>query len=331
MSVVTSRVEDMISTQPRARSVAGATDETSARAVLDLASSQQRAEDAAAARKLHAAALWADLHPPESIHQTATYTLAGTEHEEAIAGPGCPRVAESCIAELGSALGISTTSAKRLIGHALELRHRLPRLWASVHAGLVPAWRARQVAEATSHATPVLAPDSVAWIDAQITPYAAKVGPAQLDRLVTEAIARQHPTEPVDPDDPHPECPDTRHVTIDTDQVGYAGTTQVTAELDLADALDLNHSLRTAAAELKALGSTESLDARRATALGHLARRQLAFDLGAGAGRTTGTAQTPSLADRLPAARALDLHLHFKADLANGLEIDRFGRLDQGQ
>jgi len=96
----------------------------------------------------------------------------------------------------------------------------------------------------------------VAWIDAQITPYAAKVGPAQLDRLVTEAIARQHPTEPVDPDDPHPECPDTRHVTIDAGhdggQVGYAGTTQVTAELDLADALDLDHALREGAAELKA-------------------------------------------------------------------------------
>lgn len=244
----------MHTTQLPATSVADATDELSALEVLALARSQQRAEDAAAARKLEAAARWADLHPPESIHGAASYTLAGIEHEEAIAGPGCPAVAEFCIAELGTVLGISTTAAKRLIGHALELRHRLPRLWAAVHAGRVPAWRARLVAEATIHATPALTPASVAWIDAQITPYAAKVGPAQLDRLLTEAIARQHPTEPVDPDDPHPECPDTRHVTIDAGhdgygghggQVGYAGTTQVTAELDLADALDLDHALRT--------------------------------------------------------------------------------------
>jgi len=180
----------------------------------------------------------------------------------------------------------------------------------------------------------------VAWIDAQITPYAAKVGPAQLDRLLTEAIARQHPTEPVDPDDAHPECPDTRHVTIEAGhggQVGYAGTTQVTAELDLADALDLDHALRTGAAELKALGSVESLGARRAMALGQLARHQLALDLttGTSTGTSTGTGAGLKADADLPAARALELHLHFKASLGEGaeggLEIDRFGRLDEGQ
>lgn len=331
MSVVASRVENMISTHPGATSVAVATDQLSAREVLDLARSQQRAEDAAAARKLEAAALWADLHPPESRHAPASYTLCGIEHEEPIAGPGCPAVAEFCIAELGSVLGMSTTSAKRLIGHALELRHRLPRLWAAVHAGRVPAWRARLVAETTIHATPALTPASTAWIDSQITPYAAKVGPAQLDRLVTEAIARQHPTEPVDPDDPHPVCPDTRHVSIDADgQVGYAGTTVVTAELDLADALDLDHALRSGAAELKALGAVEALDARRAMALGHLARHQLALDL---AGESAN--DEPINDADLPPARALELHLHFRADLTHGaaadLVVDPFGRLDEGQ
>ena len=318
----------MQTTQHRAIPVADATDDLSAREVLDLARAQQRAEDAAAARKLEAAARWADLHPPASIHGAASYALAGIEHEEAIAGPGCPSVAEFCIAELGTVLGISTTAAKRLIGHSLELRHRLPRLWAAVHAGRVPAWRARLVAEATIHATPALTTTSAAWVDAQITPFAARVGPAQLDRLVAEAIARQHPTDPVDPDDPHPDCPDNRHVTIEADhdgQVGYAGTTQVTAELDLADALDLDHALRTGAAELKALGSQESLGARRAMALGHLARHQLALDLTT-ATRTGGTTDAD-----LPAARALELHLHFKAGLSSGLEIDPCGRLDEGQ
>ena len=49
------------------------------------------------------------------------------------------RVAEFCIAELGAVLGMSTASAKKLIGHALELRHRLPRLWAQVQSGAVRA------------------------------------------------------------------------------------------------------------------------------------------------------------------------------------------------
>ncbi len=104
-------------------------------------------ENTEAARQLDLAARWADLHPPESIHSAAAFTVPGTDHEEPLAGEGCPLVAEFCIAELGTVLGISSTSAKKLIGHALELRHRLPRLWSQVQSGHVPAWRARSVAE----------------------------------------------------------------------------------------------------------------------------------------------------------------------------------------
>ena len=320
----------MSSTHTVTEVAADASPALSAREVLDLARSQQRAEDDASARKLEAAALWADLHPAGSIHPIASWSLPGIEHEEAIAGPGCPEVAEFCIAELGTVLGISTTAAKRLIGHSLELRHRLPRLWAAVHAGRVPAWRARLVAEATIHTTPALTVESVAWVDAQITPYAAKVGPAQLERLVTEAIARQHPTEASDPDDPHPPCPDQRHVTVHAGQVGYGGTTQITAELDLADALDLDHALRAGAAELKSLGSAESLDARRSMALGHLARHQLALHLAA-VDSAALDRDTVSGEASLPAARALELHLHFNASQGDGLVIDTFGQLDEGQ
>src|SRR6476469_1877987 len=77
---------------------------------------QRQVENAAAARQLDLAARWADLHPPESIHAAAAFTVAGTDHEEPLAGEGCPLVAEFCVAELGTVLGISTTSAKKLIG-----------------------------------------------------------------------------------------------------------------------------------------------------------------------------------------------------------------------
>ena len=46
------------------------------------------------------------------------------------------------------------------------------------------------------------------------------------------------------------------------DDVHFAGTMRFEAELDIADALDLNHALTQQAAEQKALGSTESLDVR---------------------------------------------------------------------
>ena len=90
----------------------------------------------------------------------------------------------------GPSSGVSTTAAKKLVGHALELRHRLPRLWAQVHAGRVPAWRARAVAEATIHSTPALTVEAAGFVDAQVAAVAGRVGAAQLDRLVAETIKR---------------------------------------------------------------------------------------------------------------------------------------------
>ena len=146
-------------------------------ALLASIRSRKAAEDQAAADVLELAARWADLHPPESIHSAASFTVAGCEHEEPIAGPGTPLVAEFCIAELGTVLGITSVSAKKLIGHALELRHRLPRLWAQVHAGRVPAWRARAVAEVTIHSTPALTVEAARFVDTQVAAVAGRSRP----------------------------------------------------------------------------------------------------------------------------------------------------------
>src|SRR5688500_17024419 len=103
--------------------------------LLAAARAARRAADAEEARLLVVACGWADAHPPESIHDAASFSLPGLEHEEQIAGQRCPLVAEFCVAELGSVLGMSTVSAKHLIGQALELQHRLPRVWGLVQSG----------------------------------------------------------------------------------------------------------------------------------------------------------------------------------------------------
>ena len=59
----------------------------------------------------------------------------------------------------------------------------------------------------------------------------------------------------------------------------FDGTLAVHGELDIADAIELETAIQTVAAQLKELGSEESLDVRRSMAVGELARRQLAFDL----------------------------------------------------
>ena len=103
LSVVTTRIDRMIETL--AGPGKAEADALSPAGLLALARSRKAAEDRAAADLLVIVAQWADLHPPESIHSAAAFTVPGCEHEEPIAGEGCPLVAEFCIAELGTTLG----------------------------------------------------------------------------------------------------------------------------------------------------------------------------------------------------------------------------------
>jgi hypothetical protein len=325
----------------------GVADELSPADLLASIKASRDLEHAEAARQLILAAAWADLHPPESIHDAASFTVPGCEHEEPIAGEGAPLVAEFCAAELGTTLGISTTAAKKLIGHALELRHRLPRLWAQVHAEQVPAWRARAVADTTIHSSPALTAEAAGFVDSQVAAVAGRIGTAQLDRLVTETIKRYDlavadPTQ--DPEDGYLAV-DPRHVTVNTDDVHYAGTLRIEAEVDIADALDLDRAVTHHAATQKALGSQLPLDARRAKALGELARTQTALDLafqdsgvadGGFEARSARTSTTESsertVSDDLPAAREVVIHAHFDASLSGEQTVfGPTGRLENGQ
>ncbi|MBD3947485.1 HNH endonuclease signature motif containing protein [Nocardioides ganghwensis] len=252
-------------------------------------------------------------------------------------------MAEFCVAELGAVLGISTTAAKKLIGHALELRHRLPRLWGQVLAGQVPAWRARSVAETTIHSSPALTREAAGFVDSQVAAVAGRIGQAQLDRLLAETIRRYDlatadPT--ADPEDGYLAV-DPRHVTVDKDDVHYAGTLHLEADLDLADALDLDRAVAHHAAVQTALGSQLSLDARRAKALGELARQQTALDLHADRGglearsartSTTEGTEATDTADDLPAAREVVIHAHFDASMSGEQTVfGPTGRSENGQ
>ena len=119
-----------------------------ATAVLEYARAEKPAAHRAEANVLQAAVAWADQHPAESIHDAATW-LPGGEQATAIAGPGAPLVSEFCLAEFALAIGGSTDAGRALIGQAVELAYRLPKIWARVVAGDLPPWRARRIAEQT--------------------------------------------------------------------------------------------------------------------------------------------------------------------------------------
>ena len=305
--MVAGRIEHMI--EALAGPGAGEVEDLTARDLLALAARPQGSRGPRSSRpRWSLAARWADLHPPESIHSAATFTVPGCEHEEPIAGEGAPLVAEFCLAELGTVLGVSTTAAKKLVGHALELRHRLPRLWAQVHTGRVPAWRARLVAETTIHTTPALTREAAAFVDAQVAAVAGRIGAAQLDRLVAETIKRYDLADvdpAADPEDGYLHV-DPRHATIHDDDVHFAGTMRLEAELDIADALDLDRALAHGAATLKALGSDG--------VAGRPPRPPPSATSPAPRPRSTSPGRAPTASD-LPAAREVVLHAHFDASL----------------
>ena len=137
-------------------------------------------------------------------------------------------------------------------------------------------------------------------MDDQVAGFAHRIRPSAVDRLVEEAIVRFMPDEARRRRDA---AADGRHAHVHTHQVSFEGTVWVEAEVDLADALDLDTALSVGAARLADLGSAASLDVRRSEALGQMARHQLALDLDTSTETRT---ETPG--------REVVLHVHLSED-----------------
>ena len=138
-------------------------------------------------------------------------------------------------------------------------------------------------------------------MDAQVAPFAHRIRPSGVDRLVEEAIVRFMPDRGPDAAGRPPPRPARPRRT--TDQVSFAGTMWVEAELDLADALDLDTALSRRRRPARRPRLDESLDVRRSEALGDIARDQLALDLDAHRRRAP-TTHGPD------PAREVVLHVH---------------------
>jgi hypothetical protein len=212
--------------------------------------------------KLRLTIEWAVLNEVEPDGEYANHGYFG-DRPIPLAGQGAPLVSEFAATEYAATLGLSTDAGNSYLGRALELRYRLPRLWARVEAGRVPVWRAFRIADQTMP-LPVA---GAGHVDRHLAPVAHSCSWAQLDRLVEEALVR---FDPETAEQKRRDAAEQRHFDVNTDQVSYDGTVRVEGELDLADALDLNDAITTGAKQLAALGNTESLDVRRSIAAGDL-------------------------------------------------------------
>ncbi|WP_182526097.1 HNH endonuclease [Nocardioides dongkuii] len=274
--------------------------------VLSRVRAERQVEHQAAANLLTAAVAWAGIHSVDERDSYLAAVVPGTEGELMVAGPGAPLVAEFSVCEFAAAMGITTDAGACYLGEAVELAHRLRRVWTRVQSGDLPAWKARRIAQQTIS----LPMDGAAYVDRHVAPVAHKIGIAALDRLIEEARVR------FDPDEARERrlaAADGRHFDIDTHQVSYDGTIAVEGVLDLADAIDLDEAVKRGAAHLADLGSDLSLDVRRSMAAGDLARRQLALEL-----NVEGTEETSKKRSKRAMPRQVVLHTHLAAAAIGG-------------
>ncbi|CAN5400698.1 hypothetical protein BH10ACT10_BH10ACT10_12240 [soil metagenome] len=250
--------------------------------VLSALTEARRTADREEARILALAVTWVDLHPVtrttpavtiRARHGVTGAVLSETLVEVPLAGAGTPGIADYAVETLAAALGLSYASGLRLVSEAVELSFRLPALWALVQDGRLQAWKARQVANATTE----LSCAAVAFVDRHVAVVAARnttPTPGKLRELLHEAIHRCDPDQATGIEQA---ALDARGVWFD--HRASTATTDVTARLDTLDALDLESSVAGLAGLLGRLGDDRGLDLRQATALGLLAHPQRALDL----------------------------------------------------
>ncbi len=143
--------------------------------------------------KLRLAYQWCVQHPATARAGTATWGDAGLpglgDCDASLGGDGSPGVAPFVAEELGAAMGVSTQSAMSLMADALDLRHRLPRLWALVEDLAVAPWKTRRVA-ADTRSLPF---EGARWVDEQL---AARVDGFGLPDHRAAGRARRGPVRP---------------------------------------------------------------------------------------------------------------------------------------
>ncbi|MFY9916206.1 MAG: DUF222 domain-containing protein, partial [Nocardioidaceae bacterium] len=248
-------------------------------ATLSFVETARAAADRVEVDILQAAAHWADLHT--ELARPTSPLLPGSEQLVCFGGHGTPGVAEFAPAELGVVLATSSSAAERLVGDALDLRHRLPRLWARIMAGEVKPWIGRKTAEATRH----LSVDTVAVVDRRIARYAHSLSWGRIEAIIQACWLECDPEAAAEAD---AAAQGSLGVWVKDQQSSEAGTGEIFIRTEAPDALRFNASIGGLATGLSTLGDTRPVNVRRAAAVGILANPQHALNLFADIHAATG-------------------------------------------
>jgi hypothetical protein len=281
--------------------------------VLDAARDAVRARMRADADLLAAAADWALLHPVTEAEDAAGWTFG--EDLIPLAGEGAPLVAEFAPAELAAVLGWKAETVQDLMGDALELHSRLPRICRDVQALRLPVPCARFVAEQTRD----LSRHAARQVDKRLCG-GGKLTRRLIGRVIDEVRLHEDPDRAVAEEQ---NALAARRVEVRPGRT--PATVQIAADLDVPDGLAFDGALSRVAHRLGELGDPDGFDIRRARAVGILADPAAALALLDG--------HHPAATNPKPAGAAhLFLHLDLAAlaDLATrgvvgAVHEERFG------
>lgn len=246
-------------------------DDLDAAGVLARSEAVVRRRRAAAVEDLELVLVWADLHGED-----VALTVPGGEKLVGLGGEGTPRVRDLALAELSIARQTHVHATRTATADALDLRHRLPRLWAETRALACEAWVARKVASMTR----ALTPHAAGSVDAKVSA-AVHESPGRLLRIaeaaILEADQEDHRTK-------RAEAARGRGVWLCRTAPGHeldpttAGLRTIVARVDAADAIWFDATIdrladEVAAERASAIDVVEtSRDELRAEAFGRLAR-----------------------------------------------------------
>ena len=282
-----------------------------AAAVLDRAAEALVARQRADVALLVAAVEWAELHQVASRDEAACWGEPAIFEEGAsmLGDPGAPLIAEFAPLALAAELGWTTAAATELMGHGLDLKYRLPRVWTMVLQLTVPVSVARQAAQLSHDLPTAVALDA----DRKVAAWAAAGGRSgylsrrRIAVLVNEVRLYHDPDRAVD---------DEQQALAARKVESWPGITPATTDihmrLDTADADAFTEAVGRVAETLAELGDEDPLEIRRARAVGVLADPPRALDL-----LTRGTDPGP----RTRTPTSLWLHL---SDTSL-LDIDMYG------
>lgn len=221
--------------------------------------SWQRLEAYGEGRRLDVVGHYADLHPP--VPATDPSVRAGLETAQRPGGPGTPEMAEFAVDELATATRCSAGRAFLQLGDALDLRHRMPTLFARVRAGQVPVSKVRQVLRA-AHTLPLLA---ARRLDERVAGSVERLGPRRLAAEIETVLIE---VDPAEADRRARAAEQRRGVGVTTDE---GGSCHIFADVDALDGLAFDAAVDHVADLLRDLGDERCKDIRRAAAVGWLA------------------------------------------------------------